>query len=87
MQHNDVANCIVVIYGVNIPKRKEACLPRVSVTISEDMADFLEKEAAAQKRSVSSQVAMILETRQDFHGWLAIRDRSRTGEEIREIMK
>jgi hypothetical protein len=48
-------------------------LPRISVNISDDLAQCLEESAAAQKRSVSSEAALILETSPQFLGWKAMK--------------
>lgn len=45
-------------------------MPRISVNISADMANYLEQAADANKRSNSSQAAIMLESDGAFLGWL-----------------
>ena len=53
--------------------RKDQELPRISVNISDDLAQCLEEQAAAQKRSVSSEASLILETSPQFLGWKSMK--------------
>lgn len=53
--------------------RKDYELPRISVNISDDLAQCLDEQSAAQKRSVSSEASLILETSPQFLGWKAMK--------------
>lgn len=48
-------------------------MPRISVNVSDELAEFLEESAAAQKRSVSSQASIILDESPHFLGWKAMK--------------
>lgn len=48
-------------------------MPRISVTISDELAECLDEVSAAQKRSVSAEASLILETSPQFLGWKAMK--------------
>jgi len=52
--------------------RKDQELPRISVNISADMEKFLEEHSASEKRSMSAQASVMLESHGAFLGWKAM---------------
>jgi hypothetical protein len=78
----------VIGIGLGIGEiRKDQELPRISVKISKDMADYLEQSSAANKRSNSSQAAIMLESDGAFLGWLTNMRRMKSDAIILAIKK
>ncbi len=50
-------------------------MPRISVQVTSELAEFLENYAASEKRSVSAQAAMIIEQSGHFIGWKEMKKR------------
>ncbi len=48
-------------------------MPRISVNVSDELAQYLEEASAAQKRSVSAEASLILEGSPQFMGWKAMK--------------
>ncbi len=66
--------------------RKDQELPRISVNISAEMEAFLKESSASEKRSVSSQASVLLDSHAVFLGWKSI-NRSPTWKAIQAAVK